>query len=297
MSKQIGIIGLGSIGLRHAKNLLGLGQEVMGYDPDIRRSEELTRLGGKMATLRMITSAMDMDGIIIASPTKNHAEHIEACLGFDRTVFVEKPIADKPSKDIFSVDMVGYNLRFHSGVIEAKKMLDAGDIGAPYWAEFMVAQACDRPEYLRDGVILNWSHEIDLALHMLGPAKVMASSTRLTNGQDDISDIMLQHDSGCRSFVHLDYIAKPERRDFTIFGAKGYLKANLTMPRSVHWHVNNQSHPSIKFTPSSFDLDYIEEMKAFIDLIDGKPNRGATADDGLRVLETCLEVRKQAGLS
>ncbi len=294
-AKRIGVIGLGSIGLRHARNLIGLGHEVVGYDPDSDRRALLTKHGGlAVRKAEVITETPGYDGIIVANPTSAHAETIQQC---DTIILAEKPIADRIFDGILNVDMVGYNLRFHSGVIAAKKMLDAGEIGKPYWAEFIVAQSCLRAEYLRDGVILNWSHEIDLALHMLGPAKVLTSATRLTNGQDDIADIILEHESGCRSFTHLDYIANPEKREFTIFGDGGSLRGHLTLPRSVTMHRRDRVHPHIKYTPGTFDLDYIDEMRGFIDCIDGKTHRGATAEDGLRVLEICLEVRKQAGLA
>ena len=42
--------------------------------------------------------------------------------------------------------------------------------------------------------------------------------------------------------------------------------------------------------------NYIEEMQAFIDRIDGKETIGCTGEEALKVLEICLEVRKQAGL-
>lgn len=293
-AKRIGVIGLGSIGLRHARNLIGLGHEVVGYDPDKDRRALLKTAGG------LPINSVDLvgcDGIIIASPTKEHGQQIEKFSDTNCRLFVEKPIADWIGDYTHNVDMVGYNLRFHSGVTAAKKMLDAGEIGKPYWAEFIVAQSCLRAEYLRDGVILNWSHEIDLALHMLGPAKVLTSATRLTNGQDDIADIILEHGSGCRSFIHLDYVANPEKREFTIFGDGGSLRGHLTLPRSVTMHRRDRVHPHIKYTPGTFDLDYIDEMRGFIDCIDGKTHRGATAEDGLRVLEICLEVRKQAGLA
>ncbi len=48
--------------------------------------------------------------------------------------------------------------------------------------------------------------------------------------------------------------------------------------------------------PGSYDTDYIDEMKAFIDRIEGRESPGCTGADALRVLEICLEIRKQAGL-
>lgn len=295
MTKNIGIIGLGSIGMRHAKNLIAMGHSVYGYDPYHPRGVELINSGGHFSTFEEIVLAKYLAGIIIASPTKYHLPHMREVYSFDRAVLVEKPLADVPVPDeeFHLADMVGYNLRFHSAVLKAKTLLP--QIGLPIWASFVCSQFNDKPAYLRDGVILNWSHEIDLALHLLGPAKVITSGTRKTDIYDDMTDILLEHENGCRTSIHLDYFGNPEQRWFTILGTNGSIEANLTSPRFAVLKRPGRE-PEATLCAGSFDDDYIKEMSAFIDIIDGKDNTGATEDDAKRVLEICLEVRKQAGL-
>jgi predicted dehydrogenase len=199
--------------------------------------------------------------------------------------------------------MVGYNLRFHPCVIKAKEWID-NDIGIPLWANFTLGQRSIKPPYLRDGVILNWSHEIDLALHLLGPGSVAHSSTRLTDGRDDISDILFNHANGCRSTVHLDYVTRPEVRQSIIVGSKATVIFDLVNHQSWlrdkdkeildHWqerHID-QWNPEYDI----WNQTYIDEMQAFLDRIDGNQTLGATAKEGLEVLKICLEVRKAAGL-
>ena len=290
--KTIGVIGLGSIGMRHAKNLIAMGHTVLGYDPDDKIQAEFYKIN---CGLRFY-DCPKMDGVVIASPTPNHAADIKQALGNkpDRPIFIEKPVADKMIDLGHSNIMVGYNLRFHSCVKEAKEWLDAGLIGKPIWSNFTLGQFNDRPAYLRDGVILNWSHEIDLCLYLLGPASLANSSTRLTEGKDDMTDILLTHENGCRSTVHLDYVTEPEARAFYIRGTKGIIGANLVSRRANLWC----EPPTAPFRgEDTWNDNYIEEMQAFIDRIDGKETIGCTGGEGLEVLKICLEVRKQAGLS
>ncbi len=168
---------------------------------------------------------------------------------------MEKPIADRLGAPLEYVNMVGYNLRFHSCVKKAKEWLNAGLIGKPLWANFTLGQYSEKPPYLRDGVLLNWSHEIDLALYLLGMAVVAGSSTRLTDGRDDMSDILLTHKSGCRTTVHLDYITKPEQRGFMIYGSESYINCNLP-DRILQLNENQPFHDE----KGSYNQDYIEEM-------------------------------------
>lgn len=312
MTKTIGVIGLGSIGARHSKNLRELGHHVIAYDP---------LMSGKLGSWTLEQVLADAEAIVIASPTPDHLDHLVMAVLAGKPCLIEKPIASwmgKPPRNLANALhvaerdkiplMVGYNLRFHSCVKKAKEWLDAGLIGNPLWANFTLGQYSEKPPYLRDGVILNWSHEIDLAIYLLGAAKVAASSTRVsrpgeansdvnvymvTTG-DDMTDILLTHESGCRSTVHLDYITNPEQRYFTITGDKGRIIVDVA-DRIVTLQIDNKVAESHRFQDTWND-NYIEEMQAFISRIDGKKTIGCTGKEGLEVLKICLEVRKQAGL-
>lgn len=280
---KIGVIGLGSIGMRHARNLQELGHEVVGYDPIKERRDQFKG------------DSLGEAAYVVASPTSNHVGRILNSLIDQRPAFIEKPIAGEPvtDRDIRHVAMVGYNLRFHFCTKKAKEWIDAGKIGRPLWANFTCGQFNDRPEYLRDGVILNWSHEIDLALYLLGPATLEASSTRLTNGQDNLTIMLLTHESDCRSIIHLDYITQPEKRFFCIYGEKGEIFASL---KDRYINIQGEHYESCYDKSGSYDQDYKDEMKAFVDRIEGKETLGCTGPEALKVLGICLEVRKQAGL-
>jgi predicted dehydrogenase len=291
--KTLCVIGLGSIGMRHAKNLADMGHRVLGIDPDENKTNELE------AYTKEVPPEADIDAYIVCNPTDEHAFEILTLLT-KRPMFVEKPIGASRS-DKIEIEaalrhaknplMVGYNLRFHSCVERAKEWMP--NIGQPLWANFTVAQYNDKPSYLRDGVVLNWSHELDLCLYLLGGGSVAGSSTRLSNGHDDITDILITHDNGCRSSVHLDYITEPQDRTFKIIGTKGQISVDL-LTRNMMFEGDDKVTPD--YEVGNFDTDYIKEMKAFIDRIDGKQTLGCTGEEALKVLDICLEVRKQAGL-
>lgn len=293
MSKTIGVIGLGSIGMRHAKNLIKLGHEVYGADFTGSRVDELIKAGGSIASEESLAS---YDAMIIATPTSSHIEYMHK---YNNTtpLFLEKPIGDRRFTKTDNVAMVGYNLRFHECVQQAKEWVAEGLLGQPLWGNFVCAQYNDKPAYLRDGVILNWSHEIDLALHLMGPAEVAASATRLTDGKDDLTDIVLVHENGCRSTIHLDYLTKPEVRQSIIVGDKGTIIMDLVGRQA--WLRDARAGTVIDafVAQDSWDSNYMDEMRAFIDRIDGQETVGATGEEGLRVLEICLKVREQAGLA
>lgn len=291
---KIGVLGLGSIGSRHARNLVAMGHEVIGYDPQIHQLPQ--------RELAIGTS----DAMVIASPTREHYHDLLDSMAAGKPTFVEKPIAAtafewnrlscEPHKTpkVF----VGYNLRFCECVIKAREWIDDGLIGNLLWGNFTCAQLNNKPDYLRDGVILNWSHEIDLALYLLGPAEVECASARATvvnEARDIIADIILVHGNGARSTVHLDYVTQPQIRETTIVGTKGIIIIKLAGQRYVSVRDLNQN-TVMHFAEKTWDDDYKTEMQAFIDRIEGKTTLGATGADGLAALRVCLDARKKAGL-
>jgi predicted dehydrogenase len=287
--------------MRHAKNLMAMGHNVVGFDPEVA-AEDFPSFWKPWPQSRM----GDLDAIVIASPTSMHQSHVCDALNTTRNILVEKPISDRwtENTDLLTlVTMVGYNLRYHSCVKKAKEWLSLGLIGTPIWANFTLGQHSIKEPYLRDGVILNWSHELDLALYLLGPASVASSSTRLTDGKDDISDILLTHLNECRTTVHLDYIARPEIRSFHIVGDKGSIGADLVHRRINRWSIDSDGARGFFIGDDTWDDNYIEEMQEFLAIVDNPdaPSMhqriGCTGKEALDVLKICLEVREAAGLS
>lgn len=300
----IGILGMGSIGQRHAKNLMTLGHQVISYDP----LEPLF-----MSRERVIN---DADAVLICSPTKNHAEDLADVLRAGKHVMVEKPIGyDCPpliagmimgarSKNPNLVVATGFNLRFHECVKQAKKIMRAGYLGTVQRATFSVLQKNDKPTYRRDGVIRNWmSHEIDLARHLLGELVVDEMDRIVTeNGQDveaSIDFFSIEH--SCPVTIHADYSSDPEVRQFFINGADGDMVVDLVC-RTLLWGSNQFGSGTVT-AKDSFDENYVDELKAFIQAIEGghqnpllEPCPLAGGDDGVAALQLVMDARKKAGL-
>lgn len=284
---NISILGFGSIGQRHYSNLSSLGHLLRAYDPSTDNPE--TRA-------KVIDWA---DAVVIASPTSCHYEDIKDCATANKPMFVEKPLIAEASPvdddTLGLIRMVGYNLRFHSCVRRARELLGDGQIGKPLWARFTCAQLSMVPGYLRDGVILNWSHEIDLAVHLLGVGTVRCAAAVRAAGPivaESLADIVLLHDvTGCQSVVHLDYLTHPENRGFTIVGTTGLIECDLVKRELL---IRDQTGLCTEFFRGhdTFDTNYVLEMKAFIERLSGKKTPGCTASEALHVANLCLRAKE-----
>jgi predicted dehydrogenase len=181
--------------------------------------------------------------------------------------------------------MVGYNLRVHSCVIQAKEWIDVDHLGDPLWGNFVVAQYNDK---YTDHVILNWSHEIDLALYLLGPLAVQTCASN-SNGMADITlHNYLKH---CTVTIHLDYVTKPEIRQTIIVGSKATIIMDLVSRHA--WLRNSEGVIIDSFVgDDTWDSNYLDEMETFIARVEGKETIGCTGQEGLEVLKICLEAKR-----
>lgn len=291
-----GVLGsAGSIGSRHAINLMTLGHQVFGYD--------LIHGNSMMSREDVIEQSQ---AVIICTPTRQHMEDMIDCKG--KHILVEKPMAFDMWPEALrgfcqgkthcgEIVAVGTNLRFHHCVQETKRLLDGGMIGNVGWATFRVDQKTTKPTYLMDGCSRNWgSHEIDLALHLLGPAQLsQVTNIKLDNNNDVEIEFTLQHDSGTFSTLHMDYLTEPEKRGYRLVGSKGVIEVDL-VARTLQLDI--QHGRSINHMKDSWNTNYLSEMKAFITKINGNGPRQplATGLDGADTMEIILNVRTMAGL-
>ena len=291
---KIAVLGAGSIGSRHIKNLTELGHNVEVYDPTHFTASTRGEVLHFTAPTRdevLDEIIPNSDAVIIATPTSNHVVDIYDCHMAGKPMFVEKPLVDSYTDWISvptdNIKMVGYNLRFHSCVKKVKEWMGEGRIGKPIWAQFTCAQFNDRPEYLRDGVVLNWSHEIDLAVYLIGVAEFVAAAV---TKKDDMADIALRHEhTGCQTVVHLDYLTKPEKRGFWITGEEGSICADLV--QRTAWIKKDNKVVELYAGQDNWNGNYLDEMRKFIDRLNGKEVIGCTAAEALLVNGLCFQAK------
>lgn len=314
----VGVLGLGSIGMRHARNLIELGRPVIGFDPDPERRALLDRVGGRAVAQR--AAALDCSAIVIASPPAQHFDDLTDAVSQGCSCLVEKPLAhtNRGLPEILEsaeqkrlVIFVGFMLRFHAAVCLAKAMLADGRVGRPLWSRILASAYLPlwRPNqdyrrgYAADpatgGVLYDDVHEIDLALHLLGPARLTgagaATSGTLDLPSEDIAQLLLRHDCGTLSMIHLDFCSRPPRREVEIVGSEAALRLDL-LGRRLQLVAHDGRIVDDRNLPGSFDLDYLEEMRCFLDCLRGRAQPPCDGWDGLAALDIVLGARHACGL-
>ena len=116
------VLGCGSIGSRHARNLAALDVEVITHDIDADRARALAAdVGGEFVVDR---NDISVALAVVATPTVMHASDAEWCLERGLHAFIEKPVAStheqlrhlvSAARGSDRVTMVACNLRFSEG--------------------------------------------------------------------------------------------------------------------------------------------------------------------------------------
>src|ERR1700730_7225726 len=245
----VALIGAGRIGLEHARNLASLPevQVALVCDPLIeaaRRVSPLARAAGITDTPEEVFARSDIEAVVICTPTVTHAEMIERAAKSKKAVFCEKPVALDLARTAEALEVVrangvpfqiGFQRRFDSGYAEAKRRLDAGDLGRIDQFRAVGRDPGPPPkEYLAKsgGLFIDQAiHEFDLARFLAGEVDeviawgaVRFSEDAATAGDVDTSTTLLRFASGALGVIENSRQAVYGYDIVTeVFGEKGKL--------------------------------------------------------------------------
>ena len=245
------VIGCGSIGRRHIRNLIAIGvSEILAFDVQSDRRSEVESHFGVEAVDDLDDAWARSPGVVmITAPTRLHVSLAIESSRHNCHLFIEKPL----SHSQYTVDtlcaevdqrnlitMVGCNMRFHPGPVQIKKLLNEAAIGEvlcgrlrtgsylPRWRPWQDYRQSYSASSEWGGAILDCIHEIDLALWLLGEAKLRAAvscpAKSLGLQTDGLAELVLEHKFGAISSVHLNFVQRNYRRGIQIVGSEGTIE-------------------------------------------------------------------------
>ena len=323
------VIGCGSIGQRHIRNLRSLGvtdvialRSKQGHFQDLPPELEVREVDGWSSLF-----AENPDIAIVSNPTSLHLETLEKLIPQVKGIFIEKPLSDslKGVKALLEkikryrvICFVGYNLQFHPAIRAIRHALDSDMIGQPLVFQCQVGhwlpdwhpyEAFQKAYYARKdlggGVTLTLIHEIHLAISLLGTVEeiysIFPDNQLLPVSVDTVADLMTRHDSGAVSHIHLDYIQRPYHRSGIISGEKGWIRYDLANPR-VMAQFAGEDAPRCLWDGAEYDVNqqYLDEMDTFLNYVrEGRirhPFDVWRATQSLAVADLSLNSREKNGL-
>lgn len=308
------VVGYGSIGARHAENLLALAPQVE-LTVVTRREDVRTN---RMRVVRDLDHAIEArpQFAVVASDSQLHAEHVLALLRAGIPCYVEKPAVtdfdqlERLRRELANLERVpvtlaGCNLRYLSSLRQLRALAREGAVGNVVRAVLQAGAWLPDWRPARDyrlgygasatggGVVLDLVHELDQARWLFGELDEVAAMTgklsALEVEAEDCATLLLRkRGRGPLVMIGLDYVARAPVRRYELVGEKGTLTWDLHAKRLQHAGPGGLSNYDCG--PAAFDVaqTYVDAMREFLQRVSDGKATSQPIEDGLASAELAL---------
>lgn len=303
---KMGIIGLGRMGMEHAKHIASMTNKVEALSAcalDDGQLETAKELGFKNTyhDYKEMLDKEELEALIVASPTDLHPEMCEYVLKHPKKIhlFCEKPLDTNVNDETSSLAVynlvknadvkfqIGFNRRMDKQYRDAYNQIQDGHIGDPQVVKITSRDPFVIPIDLIKrigGLLVDFTmHDFDMARYMMGSniKEIYAKGGILIEPElaevDDIDTLALVLEFENGTFGLIDnsrqavygYDVRVE-----VFGSDGMLKIeNVNNSTVEHYGKEQQSTKNpLPIFMDRYEDAYITEMEAFVDsVINDKP--------------------------
>ena len=320
------IAGLGSIGRRHFRNLIALGEK----DIVLLRTRKATLPDDELAGYPVETDINEAlqkhkpDAVIVANPTALHLDIAIPAAEAGCAILLEKPVSDSLDRlDVLqqaaqksgSKILVGFQFRYHPTLNKVRELVQANAIGKvitvhAHWGEYLpqwhpwedYSKSYAARADLGGGVIRTLTHPLDYLRYLIGEVEALWSFnghiSPLKMDVEDVAEIGLKFSNGAIGGVHLNYVQRPPRHTLEIVGTQGTLRWDnadgilhvQTFPAPFASYSDDPPAPVIETfsPPDNFDRNqlFVSQTRHFIETARGGTEPVCSLDDGIMAL--CL---------
>ena len=328
---KILIAGLGSIGRRHFRNLVALGETNLV----LLRTRKSTLPDDELAGYPVETDLVEAlkrhqpEAVVVANPTSMHLEVAIPAAEAGCHILLEKPVShslegldllQQAAAKSGSRILVGFQFRYHPTLNKARELIQAGTIGRvltvhAHWGEYLpnwhpwedYRQSYAARAELGGGVIVTLTHPLDYLRYLLGDVASLWSFnghiSPLEVNVEDAAEIGLRFANGAVGGVHVNYFQRPPIHKLEIVGTQGTLRWDnadgvlhlLRMPAEFGTYEANPPAPVVEQfpLPEGFDRNhlFVAQTKHFLGVV-----RGAQPicdlNDGVQALKLALGAKE-----
>lgn len=313
------IVGSGSVGKRHARNLASLGCRISCVDPREERRKELaaeTPIIGSYPTIEDALSIGRLDGVVVGSPTAFHPAQTISALEAGLPVLLEKPVA-KTAAEAHAMReaerrtgvpvLLGYTWRWWPPLARVRALLGESAVGTlrhvqfhmsahladwhpwePY-QEFFMASAAQG-----GGALLDESHWIDLMIWLFGmPAELSGRVEKISDlniETDDNVDALAVYPDGLRVSLHLDLYGRPHEKYIRFIGERGTLLWSADPNRLAIGRQSAHVWEAEHFTFERNEM-FMAVAREYLDVVTRRVSPSCTLTDGIKVMELIEAIR------
>lgn len=317
------VVGCGSIGSRHARNLSRLkAVDLDLHDTDRGAAEDLAEATGATVVSGPAPASEEWDAAVVAVPTHKHVDVARPLAEAGLDLLVEKPLANDPAEARAFVDdaarldataLVGCNMRFHPGVRALRDWIEDDAIGRPLSARLSFGNHLGnwrdegdyQDSYSADpdkggGIVMDAVHEINAMRWLLGePAGVTAHTVNtgaLGIPAEDLAELVFDYGGGTLASVHMDSIRPSRRRTHEVVGEAGIARwsGHGKRPERLTIELEDRDGGIRERREEDFDMNamYEREIRHFLDVVRHGEAPLVDATSGLRDVVAAYRARE-----
>ena len=296
---NVGVIGVGSIGMHHARIFSGLDNvHLVGIvDADPERAEDISSKYGCKVFSSYHDIMDSVDAVSIAVPTTLHYRIGMDFLACNKDVLIEKPVTTSIEEaDILISEaekrdrilQVGHLERFNAGVAMMSTMVDN--------PKFIESQRLS--PFLGRGVDVDVTldlmiHDIDIILSLVksGIADLRATGAKVLTENIDVAHAWIEFENGCIAEAVSSRIAKGKKRRLKVFQHNTYLDLDYqTQEITCYLKTDGTVGKEIKKPAEKEPLK--EQLISFIQCVTSRTRPVVSGKEGKEALQIALEVSK-----
>lgn len=326
------IAGLGSIGRRHFRNLIALGEK----DIALLRTRKGTLPDDELAGYPVETDLQEAlqnrkpDAVIVANPTSMHLDIAIPAAEAGCHILLEKPVShslerldilQKTAERSGSKILVGFQFRYHPTLNKARELIQSEVLGKiltahAHWGEYLpqwhpwedYRQSYAARSDLGGGVIVTLTHPLDYLRYLLGDVESLWSFdghiSPLEVDVEDVAEIGLKFRNGVVGGVHVNYFQRPPVHRLEIVGTNGTLRWDnadgilnfYKFPAPFGSYSDNPPAPVMESfsPPEGFERNqlFVAQTRHFIEIVRGEAEPICSLEDGVQVLRLALAAYK-----
>ncbi len=305
------VVGGGSIGKRHLRNLLASGRTAAVVDTRADRRQEIAAKHPAARVHATLDAALAADRYRTAFVCVPTAYHLEPAMRLARQsvhLFMEKPVShslDGVGELVETVEkagvvgMTGFCMRFFKPLVHAKELIDAGAVGrvvtgrsltAVYlpdwhpWEDYRSFYMAKKDQ--GGGVLLDECHAFDWMQWLCGPIDgvfaVVGTFSDLEVTTDDVCEVIARFRDGAVGSIHLDMVDRSLRSEVEIVGTESTLVVDLEGHALRLWDAKAKRWQTTAFEPA-YDRMYVDELEHFFACVEGRAQARVDLRAGWRV--------------
>jgi len=254
LAVQVGVIGVGSMGLNHARVYAELEEANLVAVADanqetVERVSRTYRAHG-YTDYRQMLEREKLDLVTVAVPTRLHAQVAMDVLDAGVHALVEKPIAATVAEGERMIAhahrlgkklTIGHIERFNPAILELKQRLDDQQLGRIF--QIHVRRVGAFPPRIEDvGVVVDLAtHDLNIIEYLTGSQiqTVFAETERRIHAvHEDLVSGVMRLQNGIIGVLDINWLTPTKIRELTIVGERGMFLVNY-LSQDLYFYENN----------------------------------------------------------